>query len=181
MFIDVNAVFVGRVALGDDCRIGPQVLIRDSSIGPGTSVHANSVLDGVATGARCEIGPFARIRPGTKLDDQVKIGNFVEAKKSEIGPGSKVNHLSYVGDSTIGARVNIGAGTITCNYDGANKYRTTIGDDVFIGSDVSLVAPIVIGAGATIGAGSTLNKDAPAGELTIARMGGSQSVIRPGN
>ncbi len=167
--IDVNTIFVGRVVLGDGCRIGPNVIIRDCELGPRTVVHANSVVVESTTGADCDIGPFARIRPGTRLADRVRIGNFVETKKSEIGTGSKVNHLSYVGDSTIGRDVNVGAGTITCNYDGANKHRTTIGDDVFVGSGVNLVAPIEIGAGATIGAGSTLTKSAPAGELSIAR------------
>jgi len=169
VYVDVGTVFVGKVRLGDGCRIGPHVLIKDSELGPGTIVHASSVVDGATTGADCRIGPFARLRPGTRLADGVRIGNFVEAKESEVGAGSKVNHLSYVGDTTIGAGVNVGAGTITCNYDGANKHRTKIGDDVFIGSGVNLVAPIEIGAGATIGAGSTLTKDAPAGELSIAR------------
>jgi bifunctional UDP-N-acetylglucosamine pyrophosphorylase/glucosamine-1-phosphate N-acetyltransferase len=168
--IDFNTVFVGRVTLGDGCRIGPNVVIRDSTLGPGTIVHANSVIVESQTGADCDIGPFARLRPGTELKDRVKIGNFVETKKSEIGTGSKVNHLSYVGDTTIGVNVNVGAGTITCNFDGANKHRTIIGDDVFIGSGVNLVAPIEIGAGATVGAGSTLTKDAPSGELSVARM-----------
>jgi bifunctional UDP-N-acetylglucosamine pyrophosphorylase/glucosamine-1-phosphate N-acetyltransferase len=167
--IDVGSIFVGRVSLGDGCRIGPNVVIRDSVLGAGTVVHANSVIVESRTGESCDIGPFARLRPGNTLADGVKIGNFVEAKNSEIGAGSKVNHLSYVGDATVGARVNVGAGTITCNYDGANKHRTVIGDDVFIGSDVSLVAPITVGAGATIGAGSTLTKNAPDGELTVAR------------
>jgi bifunctional UDP-N-acetylglucosamine pyrophosphorylase/glucosamine-1-phosphate N-acetyltransferase len=169
VFIDINTVFVGKVALGDGCRIGPQVIVKNSRIGAGTAVHANSVIDDSETGPNCEIGPFARMRPGTRLAAGVKIGNFVETKKSEIGTGSKVNHLSYIGDATIGSKVNVGAGTITCNYDGANKHRTTIGDDVFIGSSVNLVAPIDIGAGATIGAGSTLTRDAPAGELSLAR------------
>jgi bifunctional UDP-N-acetylglucosamine pyrophosphorylase/glucosamine-1-phosphate N-acetyltransferase len=169
VFIDINTVFLGKVVLGDGCRIGPQALIRNSRIGPETLVHANSVIDGAETGTACEIGPFARIRPETRLADKVKIGNFVETKKSEIGEGSKINHLSYVGDATIGSLVNIGAGTITCNYDGANKHHTTIGDEVFVGSNVSLVAPIEIGKGATLGAGSTLTKDAPPGELTLSR------------
>jgi len=169
VFVDVGAVFVGKVTLGEGCRIGPYVIIKDSSIGPGTRVHANSVIDSSKIGSNCDIGPFARLRPETTLADSVKIGNFVETKKSEIGTGSKVNHLSYVGDSTIGGKVNVGAGTITCNYDGANKHRTIIGDDVFIGSGVNLVAPIEIGTGATIGAGSTLTKDAPSGELSLAR------------
>jgi len=169
VFVDIGAIFIGKVTLGDGCRIGPHVLIKDSSIGPGTLVHANSIIDNSQTGANCEIGPFARLRPETKLCESVKIGNFVETKMSSIGNGSKVNHLSYIGDSAIGSQVNVGAGTITCNYDGANKHRTTIGDDVFIGSGVNLVAPIEIGRGATIGAGSTLTKDAPSGELSLAR------------
>lgn len=167
--IDVNTIFVGRVVLGDGCRIGPNVILRDCELGAGTVVHANSVIVESVTGANCDIGPFARLRPATRLADKVKIGNFVETKKSDIGTGSKVNHLSYIGDTTIGIDVNVGAGTITCNYDGANKHRTTIGDDVFIGSSVNLIAPITVEAGATIGAGSTLTKTAPAGQLSIAR------------
>lgn len=170
VYVDVGAVFIGEVKLADGCRIGPHVVIANSDLGPGTIVHSNCVMDGLVTGANCEIGPFARIRPETKFADRVKIGNFVETKRSEIGVGSKVNHLSYIGDTTIGEKVNVGAGTITCNYDGANKHRTTIGDDVFIGSGVNLVAPIEIASGATIGAGSTLDKNAPAGELSIARV-----------
>ena len=169
VFIDVDTVFIGKVRLGDGCRVGPHAVIGDSDIGPGTVVHASSVVDGAEIGAGCEIGPFARLRPKTRLAAGVKIGNFVEVKKSGIGAGSKVNHLSYIGDTTIGERVNVGAGTITCNFDGAMKHRTTIGDDVFVGSGVNLVAPIEIGVGATIGAGSTLTKDAPPGELSIAR------------
>ena len=169
VFIDVNCVFAGNVELGDGCRIGANCVISDSTLGAGTQVYANSVIDQSRTGANCNIGPFARIRPETELADKVKIGNFVETKKSTIATGSKVNHLSYIGDTKIGSRVNVGAGTITCNYDGANKHQTTIGDNVFVGSGVNLVAPIVVGAGATIGAGSTLSKDAAAGELTIAR------------
>jgi len=175
VFIDINTVFLGKVELGDGCRIGPQAVIRDSRIGPETLVHANSVIVGSDIGPGCEIGPFARIRPETKLAAGVKIGNFVELKKSEIGEGSKANHLSYIGDATIGRDVNVGAGTITCNYDGANKHRTTIGDDVFVGSNVNFVAPIVIGSGATIGAGSTLTKDAPAAALTLER--GDQKTV----
>jgi bifunctional UDP-N-acetylglucosamine pyrophosphorylase/glucosamine-1-phosphate N-acetyltransferase len=167
--VDVNAIFVGRVALGDGCRIGPNVVIRDSRLGAGTVVHANTVIVESETGANCEIGPFARMRPNSSLADSVKIGNFVETKRSHVGAGSKVNHLSYIGDTTIGTQVNVGAGTITCNYDGANKHRTIIGDDVFVGSGVNLVAPIEVGAGSTIGAGSTLTKDVPPGELSIAR------------
>jgi bifunctional UDP-N-acetylglucosamine pyrophosphorylase/glucosamine-1-phosphate N-acetyltransferase len=169
VFIDVGTVFEGRVVLGEGSRIGPHVVIRNSTIGEGTVIHPNSVIEDSEIGAKCEIGPFARMRPETRLADRVKIGNFVETKKSEIASGSKVNHLSYIGDTTIGTMVNVGAGTITCNYDGANKHRTTIGDDVFIGSGVNLVAPIEIASGATIGAGSTLTKKAPPGELTVAR------------
>jgi bifunctional UDP-N-acetylglucosamine pyrophosphorylase/glucosamine-1-phosphate N-acetyltransferase len=177
VFIDIDTLFIGKVVLGDSCRIGPHAVIKDSTIGAGTIVHPNSVIEASETGRNCEIGPFARLRPGTKLLDTVKIGNFVETKKSLIGNGSKVNHLSYVGDSTIGSNVNVGAGTITCNYDGANKHKTTIGDDVFIGSGVNLVAPIEIGRGATIGAGSTLTKNAPPDELSVAR---TRQVSVPG-
>ena len=132
-------------------------------------MHPHSVLNGVAAGDECEIGPFSRLRPGTVLSGHVKVGNFVETKNSQISAHSKVNHLSYVGDATVGSGVNVGAGTITCNYDGANKHRTVIGDNAFIGSGTMLVAPVEIGAGATIGAGSTITKDAPAGELTLER------------
>jgi bifunctional UDP-N-acetylglucosamine pyrophosphorylase/glucosamine-1-phosphate N-acetyltransferase len=169
VFIDIDVVFIGSVSVADGCHIGSHCVIRDSRIGQGTQIHSHSVIEQSDIGENCEIGPFARLRPGNQLSESVKIGNFVEIKKSAIGPGSKVNHLSYVGDSTLGSRVNVGAGTITCNYDGANKHRTVIGDDVFVGSGVNLVAPIEIGAGATIGAGSTLSKDAPSGQLSIAR------------
>jgi bifunctional UDP-N-acetylglucosamine pyrophosphorylase/glucosamine-1-phosphate N-acetyltransferase len=169
VFVDVGAVFRGKVELGDGVRIEPYCVITDSALGAGTVVHAHSVIEGVATGADCEIGPFARLRPGAELASDVKIGNFVEVKKSKIGEHSKANHLSYIGDATIGSGVNVGAGTITCNYDGANKHRTTIGNDVFVGSGVMLVAPVTIGDGATIGAGSTITKDAPVGELTLER------------
>ena len=169
VFIDVNAVFEGGVTLGDNVRIESNNVIRNSSLGAGTVVHPNCHIDGAAAGAACEIGPFSRLRPGAELEDDVKIGNFVEVKKSTIASGSKANHLSYIGDTTIGANVNVGAGTITCNYDGANKHRTIIGDGAFIGSGVELVAPVEIGAGATIGAGSTITKPAPSGALTVAR------------
>ena len=174
--IDVNAVFEGVVVLGDDVVIGPNVVIRDSRLGAGCRVEANTLIEGADVGPACELGPFARLRPGAVLADGVKVGNFVEVKKSHIGAGSKVNHLSYIGDAEIGTRVNVGAGTITCNYDGANKHTTVIGDDAFIGSNSALVAPVQIGAGATIGAGSTISKDAPAGELTVAR--GKQVTVR---
>ena len=177
VFIDVGAVFAGSVELGDRVTIGPYAVIADSKLGDGCVVHAHTVMRGVVAGPDCEIGPFARLRPGANLASQVKVGNFVELKNSEVADGSKINHLSYVGDTTVGRDVNIGAGTITCNYDGANKHRTVIGDRVFIGSGVELVAPVEIGADATIGAGSTIAKDAPAGELTLAR---SKQVTVPG-
>ena len=169
VYIDVNAVFEGEVSLGDNVRIESNNLVRDSQIGNGTVVHSNCHFEGATTGGDCEIGPFARLRPGAELADNVKVGNFVEVKKSTIASGSKINHLTYIGDSDIGKDVNVGAGTITCNYDGANKYRTTIGDNAFIGSGVELVAPVNIGAGATIAAGSTISKSAPADKLTIER------------
>jgi bifunctional UDP-N-acetylglucosamine pyrophosphorylase/glucosamine-1-phosphate N-acetyltransferase len=169
VFIDVNTVFEGEVTLGDDVRIESNNVIRDSSLGAGTVLHPNCHLDGATTGADCEIGPFARLRPGAALADRVKVGNFVEIKKSTVADGSKINHLTYIGDAEVGTRVNVGAGTITCNYDGANKYRTTIGDDAFIGSGVNLVAPVEVGSGATIGAGSTITKDAPDDRLTLER------------
>jgi bifunctional UDP-N-acetylglucosamine pyrophosphorylase/glucosamine-1-phosphate N-acetyltransferase len=169
VYIDVGVVLEGRVVLGDRAHIGPYAVITDSTLGADAHVHPHSVLTGVAAGDDCEIGPFARLRPGTVLAGHVKVGNFVEMKNSQIAPHSKVNHLTYVGDASVGTRVNVGAGTITCNYDGVNKHRTVIGDDVFVGSGVMLVAPVEIGAGATIGAGSTITKDAPAGELTLER------------
>ena len=177
VFVDVGAVFVGKVELGDRVRIGPYAVIIDSKLGPGTLVHTHTVMRGAESGADCEIGPFARLRPGAKFAERVKVGNFVEIKQSTIADGSKVNHLTYVGDTEIGRDVNVGAGTITCNYDGANKHRTTIGDRAFIGSGVMLVAPVSVGADATIGAGSTITKDAPAGELTLER---SKQTTVPG-
>ena len=176
VYIDINVVVEGRVEFGDDVSIGPNVVIRDTSIGAGTRIHANCVIEEAAIGGNCEIGPFARMRPGVEMSDQSKLGNFVEVKKSRIGTGSKVNHLSYIGDTTIGEKVNVGAGTITCNYDGANKHPTIIGDGAFIGSGVELVAPVEIGPGATIGAGSTITKSAPSGELAIER--GRQKTIK---
>jgi bifunctional UDP-N-acetylglucosamine pyrophosphorylase/glucosamine-1-phosphate N-acetyltransferase len=169
VFIDVNAVIEGDVYLGDGVKVESNNLVRDSRLGAGTVVHSNCHIEGATTGDNCEIGPFARLRPGAELASNVKIGNFVEVKKSTIADGSKVNHLTYIGDAEIGTGVNVGAGTITCNYDGANKHKTTIGDGVFIGSGVELVAPVKVGAGATIGAGSTITKTAPDGELTIGR------------
>jgi bifunctional UDP-N-acetylglucosamine pyrophosphorylase/glucosamine-1-phosphate N-acetyltransferase len=167
--VDVNCVFEGRVRLGDGVRIGPNCVLRDVTVAAGTEVRAFSHLDHADIGARCVIGPYARLRPGASLADEVHIGNFVEVKASRVGKGSKANHLSYVGDSEVGANVNIGAGTITCNYDGVNKNRTVIEDDCFIGSDATLVAPVRIARGSYIGAGSTINKNTPAGQLTVAR------------
>ena len=169
VFIDVNAVFEGDVVLGDGVKIESNNLLRDSSIGAGTVLHSNCHIEGGTTGSNCEIGPFARLRPGAELANNVKIGNFVEIKKSTVADGSKVNHLTYIGDAEIGTGVNVGAGTITCNYDGANKYKTTIGDGAFIGSGVELVAPVKIGAGATIGAGSTITRDVEDDQLALER------------
>jgi bifunctional UDP-N-acetylglucosamine pyrophosphorylase / glucosamine-1-phosphate N-acetyltransferase len=167
--VDVDVIFEGNVQLGDDVSIGPFCRIKDSTLAAGTRVHAHSDLDGVVTHGPCVIGPFARLRPGTELAAGVHVGNFVETKKTVLGSGSKANHLTYLGDAVIGAGVNVGAGTITCNYDGVNKSTTTIGDGAFIGSNSALVAPVTIGANATIAAGSVITKDAPEGELTIAR------------
>ena len=167
--IDVGCVFEGRVMLADNVRVGPYCVIRDAIIGAGTSIAAYTHIEQVQIAGDCRIGPYARLRPGTELGDEVHIGNFVELKNSQVAAGSKINHLSYVGDSQVGSQVNLGAGTITCNYDGANKYRTIIEDNVFIGSSTQLIAPVTVGTGATIGAGSTITQDAPANELTIAR------------
>ncbi len=167
--LDVNTVLEGRVVLGARVTVGPNVYLRDATIGDDVTILANCVIEEAEIGAACQIGPFARIRPGTVCAARARVGNFVEIKNSIIGRGSKVNHLSYIGDTTMGEGVNIGAGTITCNYDGANKHRTVIGDRAFIGSDTQLVAPVTVGEGATIGAGSTITRDAPAGELTLSR------------
>jgi bifunctional UDP-N-acetylglucosamine pyrophosphorylase/glucosamine-1-phosphate N-acetyltransferase len=167
--IDVGCIFEGDVSLGNNVKVGAYSVIRNSSIAAGTDIAPYSHIDSSEVGANCHIGPYARLRPGTKLHDEVHIGNFVEVKNSEIAANSKANHLSYIGDSTVGSRVNIGAGTITCNYDGANKHRTVIEDDVFIGSDTQLVAPVTVKRGATIGAGSTITRDTPADELTLSR------------
>jgi len=167
--IDVNCVFEGRVRLADNVRVGPNCVLKNVSIGAGTEVLAFSHLDDAAIGERCRVGPFARLRPGANLAEDVHVGNFVEVKASHLGAGSKANHLSYIGDSEVGSRVNVGAGTITCNYDGATKHRTVIEDDCFIGSDATLVAPVRIARGSYIGAGSTISKDTPPGQLTVAR------------
>ena len=169
VYIDVNAVFEGDVELGDGVTIEANNVIRDSRLGAGTVVHPHCDITEATTGENCEIGPFARMRPGAELRDTVKVGNFVEIKKSIVDDGSKVNHLTYIGDTDIGKAVNVGAGTITCNYDGANKHRTTIGDRAFIGSGVNLVAPVEIGEGANVGAGTTVTKAAPANKLTVGR------------
>ncbi|SAL06426.1 UDP-N-acetylglucosamine pyrophosphorylase [Caballeronia calidae] len=165
--IDVNCVFEGRVTLADNVTIGPNCVIRDAVIGAGSRVDAYTHIEGGTTGANVVLGPYARLRPGAKLGDEAHVGNFVEVKNAVLGHGSKANHLTYIGDSDIGARVNVGAGTITCNYDGANKHRTVIEDDVFIGSDTQLVAPVRVGRGVTIAAGTTVWKDVGEGELVL--------------
>ncbi|GAA6151382.1 bifunctional UDP-N-acetylglucosamine diphosphorylase/glucosamine-1-phosphate N-acetyltransferase GlmU [Pseudoteredinibacter isoporae] len=167
--IDVNCVFEGTVSIGNNVYIGPNCVISDCEIGDNTTIKANSVLEDTVIAGDSDIGPFARLRPGTQLAKGAKIGNFVETKKAIIGEGSKVNHLSYVGDAELGSNVNVGAGTITCNYDGVNKSKTTIGDGAFIGSNTALVAPVTVGSEATVGAGTTLAKDVADGELAVAR------------
>ena len=167
--IDVNCVFEGNVRLGDRVRVGPNCVLRNVTVEADTEIHAFSLLEDAEVGKRCRVGPYARLRPGARLAEEVHIGNFVEVKASRIGAGSKANHLAYLGDAEVGARVNVGAGTITCNYDGAAKHRTVIEDDCFIGSDATLVAPVTIARGSYIGAGSTISKDTPAGQLTVAR------------
>jgi len=174
--IDVGCVFEGKVSLADNVKIGAYCVIKDATVGAGTIVQPFSHMEQVTIGKDCRIGPYARLRPGSELATETHIGNFVEIKNSQVGTGSKINHLSYVGDTTVGKEVNIGAGTITCNYDGANKHRTVIGDNAFIGSNTQLVAPVTVGEGATIAAGSTITTDAPAGELTIAR--GRQTTVK---
>ena len=169
VFIDINCVFEGNVTLADNVSVSAGCVLKNATIANDTQIAPYSLLEDSIVGANCRVGPYARLRPGTKLADGAHVGNFVELKNTELGKGSKANHLAYVGDATVGSNVNIGAGTITCNYDGANKYRTIIEDDVFIGSDTQLVAPVTVRKGATLGAGTTLTKDAPAGELTISR------------
>ncbi|WP_114563852.1 bifunctional UDP-N-acetylglucosamine diphosphorylase/glucosamine-1-phosphate N-acetyltransferase GlmU [Ephemeroptericola cinctiostellae] len=167
--IDVGCVFEGHVTLGDDVRVGPYCVIRNSTIAAGAQIAAFSHIDGAVVGEASKVGPYARLRPDAVLAEKTHIGNFVEIKKATVGVGSKVNHLSYIGDATIGNGVNVGAGVITCNYDGVNKFQTVIGDGAFIGSDSQLVAPVTVGAGATIGAGSTITKDTPEHTLTLSR------------
>jgi bifunctional UDP-N-acetylglucosamine pyrophosphorylase / glucosamine-1-phosphate N-acetyltransferase len=167
--IDVNCVFEGQVHIGDGARIGANCVIRDARIAAGVVIHPFTHIEGATVGAGALIGPFARLRPGADLGPEVHIGNFVEVKNSTLAKGAKANHLAYLGDATVGERVNYGAGSITANYDGANKHRTVIGNDVHVGSNCVLIAPITLGDGATIGGGSTINKDAPAGQLTVAR------------
>ncbi len=167
--LDINVILEGRVVIGDNVSIGANSVIKDSSVASGTVIKPHSMLDETLVGENCDIGPFARLRPGTVLANNAKIGNFVETKKTIVGEGSKINHLSYVGDATLGRGVNVGAGTITCNYDGVNKFQTEIGDHAFIGSNTSLVAPVQVGAGATTGAGSTITKAIEADTLGVSR------------
>lgn len=170
VFIDIGCVFEGNVTLEDGVQVGPYCVFKEAVVGKNTQVQAFSHFEDVVIGKDAKIGPYARLRPKTVISDQVHIGNFVEVKKSDIGIGSKVNHLTYIGDTSIGQKVNVGAGTITCNYDGANKFRTTIEDNCFIGSDTQLVAPVKVGKGATIGAGTTVTKDVPEDTLVISRV-----------
>lgn len=173
--LDVNIVLEGNVVIAEGVRIGPNCIIKDAEIGAGSEIHANTVIEQARVGSGCRIGPYARLRPGTDLAEEVHIGNFVEVKNTRVGRGSKANHLTYLGDSQIGQNVNVGAGTITCNYDGAEKHTTIIEDDVFVGSGVELVAPITVRAGATIGAGATVTKDIPSGVLSVNR--GRQTTV----
>jgi bifunctional UDP-N-acetylglucosamine pyrophosphorylase/glucosamine-1-phosphate N-acetyltransferase len=175
--IDVNCVFEGRVVLGDNVQVGAHCVLRNAAVGAGSRIAPFTHVEDAEIGPDCIVGPYARLRPGTKLEEAVHVGNFVEVKNSRIADGSKANHLAYLGDATIGRNVNVGAGTITCNYDGANKYRTVIEDDAFIGSDTQLVAPVTVGRGATLGAGTTLTEDAPPDKLTISR---ARQVTVPG-
>ena len=167
--LDINTVLIGEVLLGDRVSVGPNCVIRNSSVAADTVIEANSVVDGAIIGAACHIGPFARLRPGTQLADHARIGNFVETKNTRLGQGAKANHLTYLGDADIGAHSNIGAGTITCNYDGVNKSKTVIGDNAFIGSNSALVAPVTVGDGATVGAGSVITNDVPDANLGVGR------------
>lgn len=174
--LDIGVIVEGEVVLADNVQVGAYTLLRDVSVGAGTVIEAHCVLDSALVGRNCRIGPFARLRPEARLADDVHVGNFVEIKKSTLGEGAKANHLAYVGDATVGKRVNIGAGVITCNYDGANKHQTVIGDDAFIGTDTQLIAPVTIGQGAYIAAGSSISRDAPPDQLTICRARGQRSL-----
>ena len=169
VLIDINVILEGRVIIEDGVVIGPNCVIKDSTLRKGVVVKANSHIDGAVMGEGSDAGPFARLRPGSELGAKAHVGNFVELKNAHLGEGAKVGHLTYLGDAVIGARTNIGAGTITCNYDGANKYQTTIGEDVFIGSNNSLVAPVTIGDGSNTAAGSTINQDVDKSQLAVAR------------
>lgn len=175
VLLDVNVILEGKVVIAEGVRVGPNCMIKNAEIGPDSEIHANTVIDQAIVGARCRIGPYARLRPGTTLAEDVHIGNFVEVKNTRVGRGSKANHLTYLGDSRVGKDVNVGAGTITCNYDGAEKHTTVIEDGVFVGSGVELVAPITVHAGATIGAGATVTKDVASGVLSVNR--GRQTTI----
>jgi bifunctional UDP-N-acetylglucosamine pyrophosphorylase/glucosamine-1-phosphate N-acetyltransferase len=167
--VDINVIFEGTVKLGKGVKIGANCLIKDAVIGDGTSILPGTQIDGATIGAGASIGPYARLRPGTELADDVKIGNFVETKKAKLGTGSKANHLAYIGDATIGSGSNIGAGTIFCNYDGVNKHQTVLGDDVFVGSNGVLVAPVELASGVFVAAGSVINSDVPADNLAVGR------------
>ncbi len=173
--IDINVLLEGRLKIGSNVSIGANCIIRDSIIGDNVEILPNCIIEKSIIGNTCRVGPFSRIRPDTVLDERVHVGNFVEIKKSMIGDDSKINHLSYVGDSEIGKEVNIGAGTITCNYDGASKHKTIIGDNVFIGSDTQLVAPVIVKEGATIAAGTTVTRDVDSDVLAISRV--EQKII----
>jgi bifunctional UDP-N-acetylglucosamine pyrophosphorylase/glucosamine-1-phosphate N-acetyltransferase len=183
--LDVGVVLEGEVRLGSRVRVGPYCVLRDVTVEDDVEILSHSVIEGAVIDAGCRVGPFSRVRPHTHLQPGAHVGNFVEIKQADVGASSKINHLSYIGDAELGARVNVGAGTITCNYDGAHKHRTLVGDDVFIGSDTQLVAPVKVGAGATIGAGSTITRDAPEGQLTlsrapqVSRAGWKRPVKRP--
>ena len=169
VFLDINVILEGDVELADGVVVGANCIIKNAKIGANTQIYANSIVEDTEIGESVNVGPFARLRPGTKLSDRSKVGNFVETKKTIVGEGSKINHLSYVGDAVLGTNVNVGAGTITCNYDGVNKFKTEIGDDVFVGSNTSLVAPVKVGNKATVGAGSTVTKDIEQKQLAVAR------------
>ena len=174
--VDIDVILEGRVVLGDNVQVGAHCLLKETEVGAGAVIHPHSVVEQAVIGPGCQVGPFARIRPDTVLEAGARVGNFVEIKKSTVGEGSKINHLSYVGDAIIGREANIGAGCITCNYDGANKHQTIVGDRAFIGSDTQLVAPVEVGADAVIGAGSTITRTAPPGELTVSRA--RQTTVR---